>query len=935
MRYSTQLSLALTLVATAAVAQDKPALDHAAYEEWHTIEDATLSGDGTWLLYRLTLQDGDPELRVRNVTMRTEHVVPRADEARFTHDARFVVMTIRPALDSVRAARRAKRDDDELPKDTLGILDLTSGDVVRFAAVESFAVPTEGGEWIAILLEAAVDSGAAQGSVEDPKDEPSAENGNELVLYHPAEKRERRVEGVTAYLLAEDGKRVVYAVSGVDSASHGVWLVAPGEDEAVPVLAGSGDYRSFAFDDAGAQLAFLASTGDEKPRRWAVHRWRDGDATARPVVPMEGRTGTPDGWVVSGDRPPAFSPNGARLFFGTAPAPPREDTDSLTDDERVVVDIWHWRDPYLQPQQQEQLDEERKRSYLAVFELRRDRLIQLASEDLPDIALGRDGDADVALGESGLAYRRRGSWDTPRYRDVYLVDLRTGERELLLQETQANPSLSPDGSYVYWYDYATQGWQARAVRGGPVEALTASIPYPLYDEEHDTPSPPPPYGSAGWTSDDGGFLVYDRYDIWWTDPTGKRPARPITEGVGRRDSTRLRYARLDPEVDAIDPDAAIVLTAFHYHSKASGVYRDRVTGDAPPERLVFEDRRYELLGRAKNAERILFTRQDVAEFPDLWVSDPDWSSPIRLSDANPQQSRYRWATVELVEWISGDGVRLQGLVYKPEDFDPEQQYPLMVNFYERDSDNLHTHFPPIPHRSVVRPVFYASRGYIVFMPDIVYREGYPGESALDAVVPGVLQLLEEGYIDRARIGIQGHSWGGYQIAYIVTKTDLFRAAAAGAPVSNMISAYGGIRWGSGMSRMFQYERTQSRIGATLWEAPVRYIENSPIFWADRIETPLLIMHNDRDGAVPWYQGIELFVALRRLGKPAWLVNYNDAPHWPVTFAEKRDWNIRLQQYFDHYLLAAPAPVWLAEGIPAIDKGRTLGLEPLQPERERP
>jgi dipeptidyl aminopeptidase/acylaminoacyl peptidase len=212
------------------------------------------------------------------------------------------------------------------------------------------------------------------------------------------------------------------------------------------------------------------------------------------------------------------------------------------------------------------------------------------------------------------------------------------------------------------------------------------------------------------------------------------------------------------------------------------------------------------------------------------------------------------------------------------------------------------------------------------MPDVVYEIGYPGESALDAVVPGVLHLIDQGFIDEDRIGVQGHSWGGYQIAYLVTKTNLFRAAAAGAVVSNMTSAYGGIRWGSGMSRMFQYERTQSRIGATLWEAPMRYIENSPLFWADKVETPLLMMHNDADGAVPWYQGIEYFVALRRLNKPVWMVNYNDEPHWPVTYHEKRDWNIRMQQFFDHFLKDAPAPIWLERGIPATEKGRTLGLE---------
>jgi dipeptidyl aminopeptidase/acylaminoacyl peptidase len=338
-------------------------------------------------------------------------------------------------------------------------------------------------------------------------------------------------------------------------------------------------------------------------------------------------------------------------------------------------------------------------------------------------------------------------------------------------------------------------------------------------------------------------------------------------------------------------------------------------------------RRFSNPTQAEDAEALLFTRSSVAEFPNLWVSNLDFGEMRQVSDANPQQAEYLWSTVDLIQWRSTDGRLLQGLLYKPEDFDPSREYPMMVYFYERNSNNLHGHYDPIPHRSVIRPTFYASRGYLVFIPDIVYQIGYPGESAMKCVMPGVLDLVDQGFVDENNIGVQGHSWGGYQIAYMVTKTDLFKAAAGGAPVSNMTSAYGGIRWASGMSRMFQYERTQSRLGATLWEAPMRYIENSPIFWADKVETPLLMLHNDHDGAVPWYQGIEMFVALRRLGKAAWLVNYNDEPHWPTTYANKKDWNVRMQQYFDHYLKGAPAPVWLAEGIPAVDKGRTLGLEP--------
>jgi dipeptidyl aminopeptidase/acylaminoacyl peptidase len=383
---------------------------------------------------------------------------------------------------------------------------------------------------------------------------------------------------------------------------------------------------------------------------------------------------------------------------------------------------------------------------------------------------------------------------------------------------------------------------------------------------------------------------------------------------------------LDPDTVSISPNETMTLSAFDMRSKASGFYSDRARGDRQPERLTMMDVRFSGPTKSKNANAVLFTRESVEEFPNLWVSNLEFSNMRAMSDANPQKEEYIWATAELMEWRSTDGTPLEGLLYKPENFDPSVNYPMMVYFYERNADNLHSHYAPIPHRSVIRPTFYASRGYIVFIPDIRYQVGYPGESAMDAVMPGVLRLAREDWVDEANIGVQGHSWGGYQIAYMVTKTNLFKAAGAGAIVSNMISAYGGVRWSSGMSRMFQYEKDQSRIGATLWEAPVRYVENSPIFWADRVETPLLMMHNDHDGAVPWYQGIEMFVALRRLNKPVWMVNYNDEPHWPTTYANKRDWNIRMQQFFDHYLKGAPAPVWLAEGIPAVLKGKTLGLE---------
>jgi dipeptidyl aminopeptidase/acylaminoacyl peptidase len=394
---------------------------------------------------------------------------------------------------------------------------------------------------------------------------------------------------------------------------------------------------------------------------------------------------------------------------------------------------------------------------------------------------------------------------------------------------------------------------------------------------------------------------------------------------------RFRVVDLDPDHPFVEQE--LVLSAFNYDSKENGWFTDRLDGNTPPQELVFGPYGYNRLDRADDRPTVVtYSRESFQEYPEVWtarldLSRAELSDMRRLSETNPQQDEFSWGSARLVEWTSLDGQSLDGILYTPEGFDASKTYPMMVYFYEKSSDGLFNHYTPSASRASIDRAFYVSRGYVLFVPDIPYKVGYPGESAMNAVMPGITSLIEAGFVDRDRIGVQGHSWGGYQIAYMVTQTNLFAAAEAGAPVVNMTSAYGGIRWGSGMSRMFQYERTQSRIGGTLWDAHQRYIANSPLFEADKVETPLLMMHNDADGAVPWYQGIEYFVALRRLGKPVWLLNYNDQDHGLSNLHDQRDWSIRMQQFFDHYLMDAPAPVWLEHGIPAVEKGRTLGLEP--------
>jgi len=633
----------------------------------------------------------------------------------------------------------------------------------------------------------------------------------------------------------------------------------------------------------------------------------------------------PSGWAPSQHGALSFSESGARLLFGTAAAPEPTPEDDTPEDERVEVDIWNWKDPLLQPMQLVRMEEEKERTYRAMLDLSSGDVVQLATVEVPDVEVGAHGDGAVALGTSDLPYRQLISWDG-FYADLYAIDVADGSRRRIAERVRRGGDLSPGERYVTRWDGFEKAWFAIDVRTGEEINLTGSMDVPFHDLLDDHPDALRSYGSAGWTEDDGAFVVYDRFDIWAIDPTGARAPRNLTEGVGRATDTRFRYIDLDRDDPVVPTDDDVLLSSFHLYTKAAGIYRDRFDGSDAPEMLIADDARFASVRRAEDADVVTLTRSTFRDFPDLWVTDTDLDDPRQVTDANQQQEGFRWGTAELVEWTSNDGIPLQGILYKPDDFDPTQQYPMVVYFYERLSDGLHQYFVPAAGSSSINRSFYVSRGYLLFVPDIPYRIGYPGESAVDAVVPGVLELVDQGFVDRDKIGVQGHSWGGYQISYMVTRTDLFAAAEAGAPVANMVSAYGGIRWQSGMSRAFQYERTQSRIGGSLWETPLRYIENSPIFTADKIRTPLLMMHNDADGAVPWYQGIELFAALRRLGQPVWMLNYNGEAHGLRQKHNQRDWAIRMQQFFDHYLMDQPAPVWMEEGVPAILKGETLGLE---------
>lgn len=960
------------------------ALTHSDFDSWRSIATPQLSRDGKWLAYSFMPQDGDGDLVVREVATGREHRVPvgaippptsapaeenanpeapppvRNIRLAFTGDSQFLVATTHPPKADVAAAKKAKKKPDEMPKGGLVMVALASGEVTLVADVKSFQVPSKGGAWVAYLKEGKPeekkpeDTPAAPTPNDESKDGAESADaaaprraapaagatagtgertyGTDLVLRDLAAGKERTFGSVTDYSLTRDGRTLIYIVSSRAQTDNGVYRVLPTTSgEPVALLSGRGRYSRFTWDREQMQAVFAsdsesaAPAGGRGPSRYKLYLWDRGTSTAVDIISAETK-GVPENLTVSGQTAASFTRDGKKVLVPMGNAartarPAAGAASAVPDDEKVVADLWHWQDGFVQPMQKVRAAQERNRTYRGLFDIAAMRYVQLADSTMATITTSDDG-ARV-LGQDDRAYRSMVDYDG-RFTDMHLVDPATGARKLALSKlrSEGGASLlwSPDGKWAAYYQ--GKHWHILDTATGDSRSLTAKVRTAFHNEQDDRPQPPNPHGAAGWTKDSSSFLAYDRYDVWQLFLDG-RPAKNLTAGYGRGAKVQLRVQRTEPideddDERGLDPTKPLVLRGESEETRATGFFRTTFTANAAPESLLWGDKNYRYVGRARDADALLITASRFDEFPDVHVTDSSFAKPRKLTDGGAQLATFSWGRSELVSFRSADGAPLQAALYTPADFDPKKKYPVIIYIYERLSQNVHNFANPAPGTSINVP-FYVSNGYCVLMPDIVYRTGRPGQSALRCVLPALDAIVARGFVDEKAVGIQGHSWGGYQIAYMVTQTNRFRAAEAGAPVGNMTSAYSGIRWGTGLPRQFQYETGQSRIGRPLQSDPKTFIANSPIFHAEKVQTPLLILSNDNDDAVPWYQGIELFLALRRQGKPAWLFNYNGEFHGLRRRPDQKDWAKRMSQFFDHYLKGAPAPEWLEKGIPYIER----------------
>jgi dipeptidyl aminopeptidase/acylaminoacyl peptidase len=897
------------------------------------IHDPVISEDGMWIAYNARPDRGDGEVVVHGLQNGARFVIERGSRPQISKNAKWVAMMVRPKAVDLEKTQKDK------PRDGLALLFTNTGEITVFEKVQNFAF-SDDSRWMAYLHHKEEEKTPQKGSDEAPDKKDSGqeegdkrarekkETGSLLVIRKMGTGVEMKIPYVLAYSFDPSSKYCALTVASPEEQEDGLYCVdLTRESLSRSSISRRPDavFSSLAWTEKGSRLAFLSDSGDgEKNNSGYFSLWTwDGQSKEKQLAVAA--DAAPEGWMIPEKNRVFWSKDGQRLFFGFKPVDIHEavqkadqkdekddlgETDLFSRDEilkKRELDVWHWNDPRIKTNEKSRWSRVKDQTYLAVFHPGSGRFVQLGDEDMPRVEV--NDNPEFALGFSDIPYLKEITW-YGELEDVYRVNLETGKREPVVSRFEDRASLSPEGRFVVYY--LDEHWHLYDGRTGRTRNLTEKVDVPFANEDHDYPQKAPSYRLAGWGKDDRFVLIYDKYDIW-RFATDSGEASNITGGRGRQSGMTYRVLRLDRDKTYFEEGETLLLSAYHNRLKNYGFY-SCVLGRNSVSKLLEEKKKFGFLAKAGKADKVMYTRESFEEFPDIWVTDLKFSAPQKISDVNPQIGEYAWGMPELVEWLSIDGIPLQGVLIKPANYEEGKRYPVIVYFYRIFSNRMYEFNQMVVNHRPNFP-FYTSNGYAIFLPDVRFDIGHPGYSATKCIVPGVQKLIDMGIADPEGIGLHGHSWSGYQTAFVITQTDIFSAAVAGAPVSNMTSAYSGIRWESGLARQMQYEKQQSRIGGSLWEYPERFIENSPVFFADRIKTPLLIEFGDEDGAVPWYQGIELYLAMRRLGKDCIFLQYRGEPHHLRKYPNKLDYSIKMKEYFDHYLKGMSAPDWIEKGVP--------------------
>jgi dipeptidyl aminopeptidase/acylaminoacyl peptidase len=912
----------------------KKIIKHEDYNLWNRLENAQISKDGEWVTYELKKLKGDGKLLIYQNSSQITDTINKGKDARISENSEFIVIKIGAGYDTLRSCELNKVDKKKWPKDTLGVYFIANDSLITFPFYKSHKVAEES-NWIAMLADhnnhqkEKAENNKKKKSKKSKKSKKGKDktpeyksDGKLLMFFNPITDKKIYFNDVTEYEISKNGNWASFVThQEKDSSVMTLHLLDLNNNIKSEVKSGNLTFNNMIFNAEANYFTYLWSADTTENKGFSIDLLNTSTLESQTIADS---ALLQNNLCVSEYRNPIFREDGTYLFFGVTPYPEPEKKDSLLESEKVKLDIWHYADSRIMPNQLVELEYDKEKTDLYAYNLNTEQFVQVSNDSI-DVNISAFQTGKYVLGSCYTPYEATSLWNGMLPVDHYRISLDSGTVQLIKKATVFDGRLSQSGRYYSYFDEKALQYFLMDIERNNSRCLTCnSTGIEWQYENNGLPIVMDPYGVLGYSKNEDQLFIQGKYDVWAYDLTQNKLSN-LTSGYGEANGIRLSLNKWEYDSLFIDLENCY-LEGFNEKTKAAHLYLfEKNKGGYLIKEIYKTDHKIPLVEKAENGNQILFRKMSVKDYPDLHLTTDNFETEHQVSITNPQQEAYNWATVETVSWKSYDGKELEGLFYKPEDFDSTKSYPLMVYYYELNSEELHNHSAPKPTASVIYPTEYASGGYLVFIPDIRYEVGHPAQSAYNCIMSGTDYLLKKyPCIDSTRMGLQGQSWGGYQTLQLITMTNRYAAAMAGAPVSNMFSAYGGIRWGSGVSRQFQYEMGQSRIGKTIWESPELYIENSPIFHIPKIQTPLLVMSNDNDGAVPWYQGIELYTGMKRLGKKCWMLNYNKEEHNLVGLANKTDLSIRMRQFFDHYLMGQPAPKWMTEGIPALEKGKDLG-----------
>lgn len=889
--------IAFIICSQLSFAQTQKPLTLKDYAQWNSIRNTSISSNGNYMTYAYTPNEGDATLHIRKIGGDTLRTVINGKQVAFSADSKWLAYLVAPTK---KVAKKLKKAKKRVLSD-LQILNIESNTISDVKSVRRFSF-SKTSKFIAIH--------------KNSNDAKADHKGSDLLLKDLINDKTLNIGNVSNYAFNKEGTLFSYVVDADGDNGNGMYVIDLSNLRTWPLHSGAFTYSQMSWNKKTNQIAVLfGTTEDGKIERKNTLYWTSkltsGMTTLgeQPTYSSESDANFPKNMVISEYSGLYWNEAGTQLFFGVKEQQVEIKKDDLL---KANVDVWHWKDERVQSRQIVQAKRDKKSTFTAVLNLENKKFMQLENKDMPSVNFNEKN--VWAVGRVDTLYRK--NVNIPRgFTDLYSINTSTGAKKLIAEKVYRNMGMSPNGEWaLFSRDGVVMGYNFET---GNQTNLTERTGVNFSNIENDKPVEKPTHGVAGWSKDGNTLLLNHKYDVW-TVSLNSNEFSNLTQGLGKKGSIRFRLVQLDRETKTYDTSKSLLLSAYGDRTKKSGYYK--VTMGKKPKALRYEDKMIRSVVKAKKADRIMFTEQTFVDFPDYWVSDVSFKRPKKITNANPQQSKYKWGKRVLVDYTDKRGHKLQATLALPADYDASKKYPIIVYFYEKMSQRHHQYSMPRyddrPHMST-----YASNGYLVLMPDIIFDVGLPGSSALDDVTSAVTEVIKRGYADPARIGLQGHSWGGYESSFIVTQTDMFATVVTGAPLTNLISMYNVAYKRSGNLNGPILEWSQGRMGVSPWENMELYRSQSPLHHAQKIKTPFLILHGTSDGAVDWNQGLEFYSAARRLGKEVILLSYPGEPHHLSKEANQKDFQIRMKQYFDFYLKDIAPPLWIKEGIPHLNKKR--------------